>query len=103
MSLWSTSKVRTLANVTYLRHLGSEDIFFNELCVISLEKSSSGIIEAPSLGVPTINLGGRQAGRIRPPSVIDCDFDESEIRAGISKALSRDFLTSVCSKKINPF
>ena len=68
-----------------------------------LGNSSSGIIEAPSLGVPTINLGGRQAGRIRPPSVIDCDFDESEIRAGISKALSRDFLTSVCSKKINPY
>ena len=68
-----------------------------------LGNSSSGIIEAPSLGVPTINLGDRQAGRIRPPSVIDCDFEESEIREGISKALSRDFLTSVCSKKINPY
>ena len=64
-----------------------------------LGNSSSGIIEAPSLGVPTINLGDRQAGRIKPPSVIDCDFYESEVQASITKALSRDFLTNVCSKK----
>ena len=68
-----------------------------------LGNSSSGIIEAPSLGVPTINLGDRQAGRIKPPSVIDCDFYESEVQASITKALSRDFLTNVCSKKINPY
>ena len=68
-----------------------------------LGNSSSGIIEAPSLGVPTINLGDRQAGRIKPPSVIDCDFHESEVQASITKALSRDFLTNVCSKKINPY
>ena len=68
-----------------------------------LGNSSSGIIEAPSLGVPTVNLGQRQAGRIKAPSVIDCDFDENQVREAISKALSSDFLTRVCSKKINPY
>ena len=68
-----------------------------------LGNSSSGIIEAPSLGVPTVNLGDRQAGRIKPPSVIDCGFNESEVHAAITKALSSEFLISVCSKKTNPY
>lgn len=35
--------------------------------------SSSGIIEAPSFKIATINIGNRQKGRIKPESVIDCD------------------------------
>lgn len=35
--------------------------------------SSSGIIEAPTLGVPTVNVGTRQEGRLQGPSVFDCD------------------------------
>ena len=34
--------------------------------------SSSGIIEAPAMGKPTVNIGPRQQGRVRAPSVIDC-------------------------------
>lgn len=34
--------------------------------------SSSGIIEAPSFGIPTVNIGDRQKGRIKAESVIDC-------------------------------
>lgn len=37
-----------------------------------LGNSSSGIIEAPSFGVPTVNIGNRQAGRIQAESVINC-------------------------------
>ena len=68
-----------------------------------LGNSSSGIIEAPSIGVPTVNLGERQAGRIKPPSVIDCGFHENEVRTAINTALSSEFLINVCSKKINPY
>ncbi|MCM1223914.1 MAG: UDP-N-acetylglucosamine 2-epimerase [Lachnospiraceae bacterium] len=50
--------------------------------------SSSGIIEAPSMHVPTLNIGDRQRGRARGKSVIDCATDESSIVAGLSLALS---------------
>ncbi|CAG0980513.1 UDP-N-acetylglucosamine 2-epimerase (non-hydrolysing) [Rhodocyclaceae bacterium] len=50
--------------------------------------SSSGLTEAPLLGVPTVNIGPRQDGRLRSPSVIDCAEDAKSIRRAIEKALS---------------
>lgn len=47
--------------------------------------SSSGIVEAPSFRVPTVNIGARQQGRIRASSVIDCPAD----RRAIAKAIAR--------------
>ncbi len=48
--------------------------------------SSSGLIEAPALGVPTVNIGDRQKGRLRGPSVIDCIDDDAAIADGIRLA-----------------
>lgn len=53
--------------------------------------SSSGMIEAPALGVPTINMGDRQEGRIRAPSVIDVPCDERSALKAVESALSDDF------------
>jgi UDP-hydrolysing UDP-N-acetyl-D-glucosamine 2-epimerase len=53
--------------------------------------SSSGIIEAPAVGVPTVNVGDRQRGRIRADSVIDCDERRDAIADAIAKALSPEF------------
>ncbi len=50
--------------------------------------SSSGLIEAPSLGALTINIGDRQKGRLRGPSVIDVKNEEQEINDGIQKAIN---------------
>ena len=50
--------------------------------------SSSGIIEAPAMGKPTVNIGPRQRGRVRAPSVIDCADDTEAILAAIECALS---------------
>ncbi|MFZ0113148.1 MAG: UDP-N-acetylglucosamine 2-epimerase, partial [Xanthobacteraceae bacterium] len=50
--------------------------------------SSSGIIEAPAMGKPTVNIGPRQQGRVRAPSVIDCADDTEAILAAIGCALS---------------
>jgi len=44
-------------------------------CSVVAGNSSSGIIEIPSLGVPTINIGDRQKGRISGPSVYHCSLD----------------------------
>lgn len=53
--------------------------------------SSSGIIEAPSFHIGTINIGDRQAGRIRAESVIDCEPTEESIEAAIRKLYSEEF------------
>lgn len=45
--------------------------------------SSSGVIEAPVLGTPTINVGKRQSGRIKAASVIDCLPQREAIAAAI--------------------
>ncbi|MDO8607463.1 MAG: UDP-N-acetylglucosamine 2-epimerase [Phaeospirillum sp.] len=64
--------------------------------------SSSGIIEAPFLGTPTVNLGIRQRGRVRAASVIDCGETEPEIRAALAKALDPAFRAEA-AKAAYPF
>lgn len=49
--------------------------------------SSSFLIEAPALGVPTVNVGDRQKGRLRGPSVFDCPEDVVSIEAMIQFAM----------------
>lgn len=58
---------------------------------VVIGNSSSGIIEAPAVGIPTVNIGNRQAGRLRSESVIDCSSEEAEIENAIDKALSKNF------------
>ena len=64
--------------------------------------SSSGLIEAPALKKPTINLGDRQRGRLKAASVIDCDENAEAIIAAIQKALSADFMQSI-SNVLSPY
>jgi UDP-hydrolysing UDP-N-acetyl-D-glucosamine 2-epimerase len=57
--------------------------------------SSSGIIEAPAMGVPTVNIGGRQSGRLRARSIIDCGKHTNDISTAIRKALDPKFKESL--------
>ena len=57
--------------------------------------SSSGLLEAPSFGVPTVNVGKRQDGRPRAKSVIDVDCNENAIVEGIARALSEEFTLGI--------
>ncbi len=50
--------------------------------------SSSGIIEVPSMGIPTVDIGMRQKGRICAKSVIHCGDSQDEIYRAIAYALS---------------
>ncbi|MDY0744258.1 UDP-N-acetylglucosamine 2-epimerase [Paucibacter sp. R3-3] len=52
--------------------------------------SSSGLLEAPAMGVPTLDIGSRQQGRLRAPSVLHCGEDLDAIRAALAQALSDD-------------
>jgi UDP-N-acetylglucosamine 2-epimerase (non-hydrolysing)/GDP/UDP-N,N'-diacetylbacillosamine 2-epimerase (hydrolysing) len=51
--------------------------------------SSSGLYEAPSFGVPTVDIGDRQKGRLRAASVISAPVERHAIAAAISAALAR--------------
>ena len=53
--------------------------------------SSSGIIEAPALGLPAVNIGTRQTGRLRAASIIDCPADANAIKSAIARAISPEF------------
>lgn len=64
--------------------------------------SSSGIIEAPAMGVPTVNIGDRQSGRLRAASVIDCQGEVDAIVAGIVQALDPQFI-QVARKQHPPY
>ncbi|WP_206810937.1 UDP-N-acetylglucosamine 2-epimerase [Paradesulfitobacterium ferrireducens] len=62
-----------------------------KLTDVLIGNSSSGLIEVPVLGKPTVNLGDRQRGRLKTESVIDCQETKEEISASIRKALSPEF------------
>ncbi len=53
--------------------------------------SSSGLLEAPSFKIGTINVGDRQKGRIMAESVINCDASYDEIKTSFNKLYSGDF------------
>ncbi len=58
--------------------------------------SSSGMLEAPILGTPTLNIGDRQKGRLRANSVVDCDPSREAIRDGLLKCLDLGFREKYC-------
>ena len=63
---------------------------------VMVGNSSSGIIEAPSFGLPVVNIGSRQEGRQRAENVIDVGYNKEEIKAAIKKALyDEDFKRKV--------
>lgn len=68
----------------------------------AIGNSSSGLLEAPSFKIPTINIGGRQTGRPIADSVICCDNNEYDIRQAISYALTSEFKT-ICKDTVNPY
>jgi UDP-N-acetylglucosamine 2-epimerase (non-hydrolysing)/GDP/UDP-N,N'-diacetylbacillosamine 2-epimerase (hydrolysing) len=60
--------------------------------------SSSGLYEAPSFGVATVNVGDRQRGRLAAASVLHCKAEQGAIADAIQRALSLD-----CSCVVNPY
>lgn len=53
--------------------------------------SSSGLVEVPSFGIPTLNIGDRQKGRMAADSVFNCGTDKQSVLKGLDVALSDDF------------
>lgn len=55
-------------------------------CQVVIGNSSSGIMEAPYLNIPSVDIGSRQEGRIKPPSVISCGYSIKDIAGAIETA-----------------
>ena len=72
-------------------------------CVdVLIGNSSSGIMEAASFALPTVNIGMRQQGRERSRNVIDVDAIEDQIVGGIERALDPTFRSSLAGMA-NPY
>lgn len=57
----------------------------------AIGNSSSGIIEAPALHVPSVNIGDRQRGRLQCKSIINCSESTEEIICAIHHVLDKEF------------
>jgi len=64
--------------------------------------SSSGLAEAPSFRIATVNIGDRQKGRIMADSVIDCNSDKDSIIKAF-KEMYCDNFKNILSNSINPY
>jgi len=69
---------------------------------VMIGNSSSGLIEAPSFGLPVVNIGDRQKGRIKAENVIDVGYSTKEIRRGIEAACAVEFKKGIRHVK-NPY
>jgi len=73
-----------------------------KFCAATIGNSSSGILETPSFGIPTVNIGDRQKGRVQAESIINCPADEKLIASAIESALSIP-LANVAKNIQNPY
>lgn len=84
-------------------NLGSQGYFSTMACAAAMVgNSSSGIVEAPSFGLPVVNVGIRQQGRVRSANVIDVGYDRNEIITGIRQAIAPEFRARLRSLR-NPY
>ncbi|MBD5487967.1 MAG: UDP-N-acetylglucosamine 2-epimerase (hydrolyzing) [Lachnospiraceae bacterium] len=60
-------------------------------CSMVIGNSSSGILEAPALGVPTVNIGDRQRGRVQAVSIVNCAPDTVAIKEAMKKVETVEF------------
>lgn len=85
---------KSLGDRNYLSALNIADVVVGN--------SSSGIIEAPSLKTATVNIGGRQEGRVAARSVLHCEGQREAIRNAISRAVSKEFRSGI-QGVLNPY
>ena len=92
------------SNIKYFPTLSLKDyVSLLSYTTALIGNSSSGIHETATFKVPTINIGTRQQGRLRPGNVIDVDYEEYEITGAINKILNdKKFLKDV-KYCINPY
>ena len=95
VKLLKNSQIKGYANVPYVDYIN-----LLQYSSALIGNSSSGIIEAPFLHIPTINIGTRQEGRLRSESVIDVEYDKNKIKNTILNIISdKQFLKKIKKQK----
>ena len=90
-------RARSFASLGVLRYLS----LMRQVDAV-VGNSSSGILEAPSLGVPTVDIGDRQRGRVKADSVIECPPRTADIAAAITRALTPE-MRARAVQQITPY
>ena len=96
--------IKTKKNFYFFKSLGS----LNYLSLLKhssgvVGNSSSGILEAPSFKIPTINIGNRQAGRVGSKSIINCNSTKQSIIKALDKVLNDKKFKISLQKVTNPY
>lgn len=80
-------------------------VFINMLrhARVMVGNSSAGILEAPSMGLPVVNIGIRQRGREHGDNVIFTDYDAGEIAAAIARATTDESFRALVAKRRTPY
>lgn len=73
-------------------NLGTQGYFSAmALAAAMVGNSSSGIVEAASFGLPVVNIGSRQSGRVKGVNVIDVGYERTSVGEGLKQALDPQF------------
>ncbi len=96
-------KYENLDFVTALKNMPRPDFLgLMKAADAMIGNTSSGIIEAPSLNLPFINVGDRQEGRERGDNVIEVSYDRKEVKSAIKTVLRNQFKKRIKGSK-NPY
>jgi len=90
--------VHTFASLPHEQYLG-----LMRMAAVMVGNSSSGLIEAPSFGLPVVNIGTRQRDRLRAANVIDVDHDAPAIAAAVARSLTDDAWRAAAGRAENPY
>jgi len=90
--------IKVAKNVEYKYYLG-----LLKYASAIVGNSSSAIIESPSFGIPAINIGTRQIGRLRAENVIDIGYKREEIVKAIENVLNDETFKSRCRQCKSPY
>lgn len=89
------SKISYYENLPFVKYIS---LLYHSSAIVG--NSSSGIMEAPFLHVPSINIGTRQEGRSTTKSIINVGYDKKEIKSAIIKSVTnKKFRTLIIKQK----
>jgi len=97
LSRFKRPKVRMFRNLPRQDYLG-----LMRMADVVVGNSSSGIMEAPSFGKPTVNIGRRQSGRPQACNVINTGYHCHEIAQALRRATSSEF-RQIARTAVNPY
>lgn len=91
-------------NITAYPSIPHEDFLGLMKCAsVMAGNSSAGIVEAPSFGLPAVNIGERQCGRERGANILECRHDIAEIARALRNAVDDKKFRAHARRSKNPY